>query len=454
MRLRVIELTELVVLTALLAGIVGPKASAAAATITEFPLPTTMSAPGGITAGPDGALWFTESVGSKIGRITPGGVITEFPLPPPPAGGLKQPQTITAGPDGNLWFTEQIVFEASPTVGIIGRITPQGAITEFPLPASLVPENCFLSGSCITAGPDGNLWFTGRNSIGRITPGGAITEFALPTASGPTGITAGPDGALWFSEFAGNKIGRITPGGTITEFALPTADSQPTGITAGPDGALWFSEFAGNKIGRITPGGAITEFALPTPAGFPGSQQPTGITAGPDGNLWFAEVVGSSIGRITPGGVITEFPLPPPPTGVSNNTATGITAGPDGNLWFAEAGSNKIGRLTPPPVVRLSPGSGVLVSTQQFDFVVDLQAPGLAIVAGQALLDGVDITSFVVGCVIPGTRLAGGQTFRCPGLTGSLLSPGLHTVFVSLELSDGSTVSDTVIWQIDANREP
>ena len=37
------------------------------------------SAPSGITAGPDGNLWFTEFDGSRIGRITPAGVASEFP---------------------------------------------------------------------------------------------------------------------------------------------------------------------------------------------------------------------------------------------------------------------------------------------------------------------------------------------------------------------------------------
>ena len=41
---------------------------AGAATITEFPLPT-RGAPRAITAGPDGALWFTELGANKIGRI-------------------------------------------------------------------------------------------------------------------------------------------------------------------------------------------------------------------------------------------------------------------------------------------------------------------------------------------------------------------------------------------------
>jgi len=37
-------------------------------------------------------------------------------------------------------------------------------------------------------------------------------EFPVPTAgSAPVGITAGPDGNLWFTEFYGNKIGVLRP---------------------------------------------------------------------------------------------------------------------------------------------------------------------------------------------------------------------------------------------------
>src|SRR5262249_49408386 len=81
--------------------------------------------------------------------------------------------------------------------------------------------------------------------------------------SGPTEVTAGPDGNLWFTEFNANQIGRITPTGTITEFPLPTANSGPWGITAGPDGNLWFAEFYGNQIARITPTRPITELSYP-----------------------------------------------------------------------------------------------------------------------------------------------------------------------------------------------
>jgi hypothetical protein len=231
----------------------------------------------------------------------------------------------------------------------------------------------------------------------------------------------------------------------IAEFAVLTPSSTPFGITAGPDGALWFTEPAGNKIGRITPAGAITEFAIPTASSSPGR-----ITAGPDGALWFTEGNGNQIGRITPAGAITEFAVP-----TANSQPIGITAGPDGNLWFAEFSGNNIGRLTTPPSVHLSPASGVLVSTQHFDLVLDVQAAGLAIVGGQALFDGADVTLALVSCGLKlGTRVAGGGTIRCPGLTGSLLTPGVHIFSVSLTLSDGSTAADSVRWQIDANHEP
>ncbi len=72
----------------------------------------------------------------------------------------------------------------------------------------------------------------------------SITEFPLPTSNaGGRVITAGPDGNLWFTELDANNIGEINPTThVITEFTLPTANSYPYCITAGPDGNLWFTE--------------------------------------------------------------------------------------------------------------------------------------------------------------------------------------------------------------------
>jgi len=197
----------------------------------------------------------------------------------------------------------------------------------------------------IVSGPDGNLWFTGSNdSIGRITPVGSITIFPLPnSASSALGITAGTDGNLWFTEFFGNRIGRITTAGVITEFAIPSAGSQPTGITAGSDGNVWFVESAAgaNKIGRITPAGVITEFPIPNVGA-------RWITRGRDGNLWFTETLANKIGRMTTTGVLTEF------EGLTSNAFLAapdlsdgrITAAHDGKIWFTEGQAGLLGSIT------------------------------------------------------------------------------------------------------------
>ena len=77
------------------------------------------------------------------------------------------------------------------------------------------------------------------NAIGRITPAGVVTEFPLRAQPrlGPVGIAAGPDGNLWFTEFGGNSgsnIGRITPAGVVTEFPQAQPSSRAARHHAGP----------------------------------------------------------------------------------------------------------------------------------------------------------------------------------------------------------------------------
>jgi virginiamycin B lyase len=85
-----------------------------------YPIPTSGSFPGGITAGPDGNLWFCANASNRIVRLTPAGTFTEYPIPNAfPLGG---PSSITTGPDGALWFTET----DGNVGGRIRRITTAG----------------------------------------------------------------------------------------------------------------------------------------------------------------------------------------------------------------------------------------------------------------------------------------------------------------------------------------
>lgn len=114
------------------------------------------------------------------------------------------PLGITTGPDGALWFTES-------GVNRIGRVTTSGKVVEYDVPT---PDSTPVY---ITTGSDGALWFTENsgNKIGRVTTAGAFLEYAVPTTkSGPNGITTGSDGALWFTEWS--TLGRANNGRTIT----------------------------------------------------------------------------------------------------------------------------------------------------------------------------------------------------------------------------------------------
>ena len=377
---RVALATLLAMLGAVLAG------AAHAQTITEFPI-SSGNGPGSITSGPDGNLWFTAGPAGSIGRITPDGVVTEFPVPTPDV----VPAAIVAGPDGNLWFTEQFIHTFG---GKIGRITTAGEITEFPTAGDGYPLG-------IAAGPDGNHLvhrssrhdrpdhalrrhhgrFPGRcrrrrkqhrqgpgrqplvhghlsNTIGRITPAGVVSTFPVPTAHvGPNQITAGADGNLWFTEDAGG-IGRITTAGVVTEFPVPTPNSFTNGITVGPDGNVWFTEYSagfsspgadGRKIGKITPAGDVTEIELLTAA-----SGPSGITTGPDGNLWVTELSAGKIARVDPDGpcsthgttlclrggrfqVRAHWEIPS--KGLSGDGSAVALSADSGYFWFFDAGN-------------------------------------------------------------------------------------------------------------------
>jgi streptogramin lyase len=310
-----------------------PSLAALLGEVHTFPLPPGVNAES-ITAGPEGDMWFTEVPNTAIGRITPGGAITEFP-------GLKsEAYEIALGLEGDLWFTE-------PGARTIGRITPGGTITEF-------SEGLNKHPFYIARGPEGNMWFTTPETVGRITPAGQITEFKKGLFGHPGPITAGADGNLWFTfEGADPAIDRVIASGApnegeVTEFPIAHAWLKPTGIAQAANGDVAFAAWGDN-------GGGVEELAIGmvTPAGTmfldeeePAGVLPAGIATGPDGDLWF---VGesepgkpSAVGRL-PGDVKPEE-LPDENahyfrSGLAEELEPeSIAAGPEGSMWFTNRG--------------------------------------------------------------------------------------------------------------------
>jgi streptogramin lyase len=300
---------------ALAAGALTPAGASRAAKITEYTIPTAASSPNDITVGPDGRLWFTETNANQIGTLTTAGVFHEYPISRADMGPLgiaagpnktlffgglhnylgemsldggytdvapvDGSNYVVAGPDGRIWTTS----EGST------KVTALHFWSNSPADATYTLTDTSLDAFAV--GPDGQIWIAEfGNKIGRCAPeGGLCTEYPLGTFRGPIGITAGPDGNVWFTEGLANKIGRITTDGVVTEFG--PFGSYPYGITTGPDGNLWFTEYANSVVGRITPSGVWTEYPIPTPKSYP-----RGITAGPDGNIWFVESGVNKIGKL------------------------------------------------------------------------------------------------------------------------------------------------------------
>lgn len=175
----------------------------------EFVIPTgfAVSGPTSITLGPDGNLWFVEDNARKISRITPSGIITQFPVP----SEVSAPNDITTGPDGKVWFTERTFTRGLPSSGFVANITVNGTINEIEVEPSAF---------AITRGPDNALWVT-TNGLGRMTTNGQYHLFPIDNLM-PYDVTAGPDGALWFTYFHPEVVGPAVQAAGISQCQMTT----------------------------------------------------------------------------------------------------------------------------------------------------------------------------------------------------------------------------------------
>jgi streptogramin lyase len=373
----------------------------------EYPLPNQASSPSGITIGPDGAIWFTESGNDAIGRLDPSRAqpgtsdgITEYPVPTAGA----EPTEITVGPDRNLWFTERGFNDGNR----IGELAPAQAqpgtsdgITEYCIrgkgstgqpcmtPALTQYSYAGLEPTGIVSGPDGRLWFTETNPY--------CSDPGLAGETAPDGQTLTASSCDPYDNGSGNDdgigvVGAISTTGTVSEYALPATqgqeqNDQPLMITSGPDGALWFTEYNASAIGRITPAGSITQYEIP------GSDtQPTAITEGPDGQVWFAlsgapSNGGNRLAEINPAsaspGTSSGIGLFPQLTAVyscsscsaGSSQPAGLTAA-DGDGWFTEEAAGNIGSQPPQATTAPPPPSPPADEVKpQPPVIVDLPGP-------------------------------------------------------------------------------
>jgi hypothetical protein len=294
----------------------------------------------GLFAGSDGNVWITSA--NQVSRMTPSGQITAFP----PTPGYSVDGGV-AGASGSFFFSEQ-----PPTDffgGVYGservvRISANGARDEFPITS--FGQN-WGSWSSAAVGANGTLWFANISAdvssamVGSLSPDGTVSGFL---SAAPNSLASGADGSVWF--ISSGKISRVAPSGSLTTF--PTSVTVPSftaNIAVAKDGAAWVTTTSG--IIRITPAGQTTSFR---------SWSPQNTVAAPDGSLWAAGVnsdntvppgnTGGLLRQFSAQGKIAEYDAvvgvkdSPLMLNMGFGGGTDLTVGPDGNIWSASYGDS------------------------------------------------------------------------------------------------------------------
>ena len=301
-------------------------------TIKEWDVPTKGAHPHDPAVGMDGALWFTEQMQNKIGRVDPAtGAFREFPLKVENSG----PHGLAADREGNIWFTGNFA-------GYIGKLDPKtGAVTEYKMPDAKAedPHTAVFDAN-------GILWFTVQsgNFVGRLdTRSEKIDLQKVPTANAhPYGIQVNSQGVPFFCEFFTNKLASIDPKTmAIREYALPDG-VRPRRMAIDATDRVYFTDYERGHLGRLDP--KTSEVKLwNSPGG--GGSNPYGIAITPDGMVWYSEsgVKPNTLIRFDPKTETMARATIPSGGGTVRNMA----ATADGRVYIACSGVNKVGVVQP-----------------------------------------------------------------------------------------------------------
>jgi streptogramin lyase len=279
-----------------------------AGSITEFSVANSMSMPNQITAGPDGNVWFSDNgAPAAIGRVKPDGTIDEFStglqMGADPDGG------ITAGPDGNVWFTDEYAPHRE-----VGRITPSGSIQEFDDHGTgLNLQNDLVLGI------DGNLWMpeSTDGAVGVAVPSsGAVTEFPTTDPNADLeAMTVGPDGNLWFTDRQTGKpmIGKVAmdlaPAATTGAASAVTITTATVAGQVNPLGAQTTATVqygTSPALGSSAPAGTLAAAGTPSPVS-------AALSGLPSGSVVYYRVVATNAFGSATGAVKTLTTAAPPP---------------------------------------------------------------------------------------------------------------------------------------------
>lgn len=108
----------------------------------------------------------------------------------------------------------------------------------------------------------------------------------------------------------------------------------------------------------------------------------------------------------------------------------------------------KVPAQVAPSLLTISPPTGTYYSTQDFHFVLHVNYDMNLFTSASIMYNGTEVAGDLESCWKAGTVASGGSSYRCP-VKGSDLGEGDNELDVELNFSDGTVLSDSVVWTIE-----
>jgi len=195
--------------------------------VNSYNVPVANASLQGVTAGPDGTIWFAETTAKRIGHIIPcqtnSCYVTDYG--PPPNVEITFPIQLAVDRGGVVWFTDHgrgQFGSFNPSTGE-WRVFGIGYCSE-----SYNPDCPVGLPNAISLDSNGMIWFS-EHFAGRVAKYdptiGSLTEYFVPATTIPYvwWMWPGPGNLVWFTAFGLGDIGYVNA-------SLPVPISISTGV--------------------------------------------------------------------------------------------------------------------------------------------------------------------------------------------------------------------------------
>ncbi|SCK16679.1 SMP-30/gluconolactonase/LRE family protein [Streptomyces sp. WMMB 322] len=230
-------------------------------------VPTTgLSRPTYLAFDRGGALYISDTVNSRIVKVTAAGEQTTVPTE-----GLLRPLGLALSKAGDLYiadsFNDRVV-----------KVAAGGGQTTVPTEGLLHPDGLALDEK------RNELYisdFVNDRVVKVPTGGGAQTTVPTSGLSQPTGLALGPRGdRLYISDSGNNRVVKVRTAGS-GQTTVPTSGlASPQGLALDRERALYVADFGNDRVVRVPSGGGgqttVPLVGLTTPVGLAVRKEPAG----------------------------------------------------------------------------------------------------------------------------------------------------------------------------------